>query len=1846
MNQKIRPYKLNTSADPKHTPSDSFIDALNIRVSDNSNGGEDGTGDAGVLKNVSSNRISKKVNDFDLPKNYNSAKYMTLGSVTDYKTDITYFFIWSSILKEHGIYAYDPHGLLPKNTEGYSDVTNNHIRLIYKSGLLNFDKDSFVKADIIHSNLSEFSKHESIENRLKSISRWDDMSSDAIIYFTDNKNEPKKINAYRALLNNKAQTSGSDLLEDGYTNYGMTTDEMDFIHACAKTPIKKIVADFINDPNYGDSNFKTIQGMQFAYQWVYKDGIESSISVYSNIAVPKARLLQGSNTSPNYTLENACRLKIPCGTKEVSTIKIYVKDGDSSNFLFIEEVDRAEGNQPIQIYFFRNDKVLTGVSNELVSKQYDAVPLKAQAQTTAYDRLWYGNYTSGFENVDVSATITPLYDGYTQDVQGDIKAYPRTRTSPSNVPISDPSFLNLSGKFNGGASFIIDASEVTSLLNGQDVNFNMTIRPDKNFHIFRRHGWLSSRNTSNINNPDQLSVEANPFLNFNFYNDTQIDAIQEVDYFYLDSSGTQLHQKSQLGTYAGSPIIIQGGDLSFSVSFTYVGPSLYGASAKSFVSNTIARVLSGDIPDENVVTNLLAINPTHQVSLGLSNLQKIQVGKPNLVEYGDQDLTAESLSYLICNIPKLEDDISQLDQAPIGYYIIDKCKIQFKMQFVESSGSYSQVLLTPKQITEIDAYTCIKRPNDNYWRVLNTNFFNGSVNGQNLISFFNQIEGDYYVPSVTQSIDGFFNIYQDFVGLADEITNIQGEIQPLTFENVIDGFYNYRNQFGFINSIPDIIFEDQPFYYDQTVDSINGVFLMDGESGIGGSNGPTYWQDRLMNNMGSAPGIITSLSHDNEHIIHGLDPGEQWGVMLDGGQSQTVYRRVIAFGPFFTGGMSFFGISPAFQYRLVYQEAPFGSSGWTINMSTIQQSDYNIFIGQQEGKEINSFPLITGKVPLNYVVNTSPYDVYDYDDDETHPEIEIINQFGGVAEILTENFKSFKSSSYHDFGVVYYDERGRHGFVNHAGTVYVKGYSDIERENKGRASIQIKMNSQPPSWAKKWKVVHSKSTSIDSFIQYSAGGAFVRPSSADDDGKQNIYVSLNYLQGSIMSYASSFGARSPEGSPILYSFTPGDRLRIISYENSSGVRQYDVSNNVFEIVDLKILGSSENPLVEGGIPPANNQKGYFLVLKNNISSSGFSYADVLSENHKWNHNTIIEIFTPSKNQTQKIYYEIGNDFEIDFNSGQLNAHSPSVIVLNDGDVWWRRVAVNLRDPQNFNDLIIDYDDGNSDESASRFKNVILESSTSTDLVKADSVGLGRPNVVYDDAMEVVNESSVTYSDPTSKSGYRLKYSSFNNSLLNFKDVDSSYGSINYLINKDGFLFVITENRILRLPIKRNILSTSDGSYDVVSSTDIVSDPIVSGVQSGCDGNPESVVDNGDYIYFVNKSMHKVFRATNSGEIEDISSIGMTSFFRDLFRSSSNVYDTKFTKINGGYDPMYDEYILSINDYDIETLSLIDDAVVYGCTDPNACNYNENATQNDGSCLYSSSCYDCDGNLIDGDQNGICDSEDIFGCTNPDALNYNPEATADDGSCVIGGCMDPDAVNFNINASIHVEGSCVYETDISCGPSQITIDNQCVDLTMELFVQTYGLTVGHFMALEKYGVDTKYFFNIDIDQKKGWIGQAANLDFQLAYALYQDPQDSGANIGFGYSNIIEPSDTSLKETLDAYISNQPSLSGIPFNDYTNIIYYMYRGRNTYSQLKSVIPPLLERLNNGDDDNAGNRLYLPFLYNQTFDSYEQDDLANYQVELPYSVNFLDFNAAWGTPSVDYVDETLTNEPVIPQ
>ena len=101
----------------------------------------------------------------------------------------------------------------------------------------------------------------------------------------------------------------------------------------------------------------------------------------------------------------------------------------------------------------------------------------------------------------------------------------------------------------------------------------------------------------------------------------------------------------------------------------------------------------------------------------------------------------------------------------------------------------------------------------------------------------------------------------------------------------------------------------------------------------------------------------------------------------------------------------------------------------------------------------------------------------------------------------------------------------------------------------------------------------------------------------------------------------------------------------------------------------------------------------------------------------------------------------------------------------------------------------------------------------------------------------------------------------------------------------------------------------------------------------------------------------------------------------------------------------------------------------GCTDASACNYDADATSDDGSCLQLDECGVCGGSGVDADADGICD--DVDDCIG--AIDGCGVCNGDGSTCT--GCADPAASNYDENNIFADNGQCLYATtfnvDMSC-----------------------------------------------------------------------------------------------------------------------------------------------------------------------------------------------------------------------
>ncbi len=1614
---KITPIRLDKSSDYKLVPKTSMVDALNMLITeDESDGGDVTTGNLGVLKNLKGNQVIEYVSG----NGVGGENAKIIGSVTDTKLKIVYFFVWSNNINEHGVYAYDQLGKLP----GVADSAGRIVR-IHKSNLYNFPEHGFVKGNIVYTSQSRLNQNPG--GPIKPGTEKD-FEKDTILYFTDNTNEPRKINVYMAMSN----------VDNNYS----LPDRIDFITACPKTPLTPIVFEFDSDQTRTTSNFKSGPGFQFAYQFISKDGVESAISPYSDIAFSPGIINQGGLTTVNHALHNRCVLGIPEAGAEIESIRILARQFNNPELVVLDEVSNTEGQENwvpnARAYFFYNDRIVRGVSTNEVNKQFDNLPRKAQAQSVVDNRLMYGNYLEGFNNVKIDPPcgdvvsfeergvelidlVVKLIPAISEQQWAYNVEYGSDSVDPNNLGVDEP---QSDGARNKSAGYIIDCQEMPlDITTGDVFNVSVTISPNNNFHLYQatdsyhqsRHrgafqqfteyqvdysmgpedgswdGGDFGGNTDDSNSWVNAEGEDNAFYGHqgldrsgaNWIKDRIPNPILEGEGMYIggeydswgipysgnnhgvsgntvmgvDGTGPDapewktvlggetggIPKRVNFGTSAGNPLIIKGAPLTFSCKIKALA-NIEG-DGRAALSSAISQALTGQAITWGGGGILETVEAETEVIYDL-DLDEIDDGK---------QITEDNyLSKLIVGV--VEDEIGgeeggTIYKAPIGHFIVKKADVMFYLEkdepFSAINPKFEMLRLCIGGMENVETYSVFKKKfynspwfafSKDYLEDINPEAFftdtsygfssaSGAVHGT-LFQYDEEntlADWDYIFDNITDQnnpddLDVNNNFLATPVQIAGLETSFTGEslgdgtpyytllnnlakLQEQRFLGYLDFDQNINQFFRFNKSQ----YESQP-----RLSGLKEIFpfsLVDGEGGMGGN---------LSHNLENGAGSVNLSSHPRRmDFVETLVDSA-----IAGSTQDQLIRTIRVAGPEFTG---------------------------TINSRYIMTLDGLVSLNIPQLQPSRSFiPLMQGEPTLGLGtgsnLNDFPYSYYysqgaDWpfviDFPQKHSYIEILNLAflylpGGGTAVFDQNSaadRTFKSNADHDFGIIYYDERGRHGFVNHLKTVYVPGYSAAERLGAlhGRSIINLTLNHAPPKWAYYYKLAYTKNTSVQNFVQYSAGGAFVLP---DNTGTANvsstlIYVSLNYLQESSISYVAEWGARSPEGGLSMFKYIDGvnQKLRIISAYTDSENRDF-FFNYEFDIVNIVLLGETDNPL--GGDETEPEKLGEFVVLKNNPNADGFNYASVVDGSSKWDNNCIIELFTPARDRDEesRFYYEIGDTYNVNNPETDSATHSITDITLDKGDVWWRRVPVNLREYSSgdFQDLILDNTTLAESSSSSNFKPYYLETETASDLFKADATLIGRPNIILEDSIESIREASITYSGQSNPNSSKINYSSFNLTLSNFKDLQEEFGDINYMCNMEGDVFVIQSDRCTLVPASKTLFSDVSGTDTVAASKSPLGQERVFAGRAGCDNNPESVVQVGAFVYFAHKNLGKVYRFNPSSGVKEISDQGMASYFRGVFKAAINKskdigdfinYDD--VRVVGGFDPVNEEYLLTVLD---------------------------------------------------------------------------------------------------------------------------------------------------------------------------------------------------------------------------------------------------------------------------------------------------------------------------------------------
>ena len=156
--------------------------------------------------------------------------------------------------------------------------------------------------------------------------------------------------------------------------------------------------------------------------------------------------------------------------------------------------------------------------------------------------------------------------------------------------------------------------------------------------------------------------------------------------------------------------------------------------------------------------------------------------------------------------------------------------------------------------------------------------------------------------------------------------------------------------------------------------------------------------------------------------------------------------------------------------------------------------------------------------------------------------------------------------------------------------------------------------------------------------------------------------------------------------------------------------------------------------------------------------------------------------------------------------------------------------------------------------------------------------------VEDDNLQTVRTSSMIYSGVFNSLTGVNNTNVFSTANPITKSVDPENGAIQKLYAYDTNLTIFQENKVSKALIDKDAIYSAEGAGTPVSSTKMVIGQIVPYVgEYGISRNPESWAQFGFRQYFTDKYRNAVMRLSRDG-LTDVSSYGMTDYFRDRFSS--------------------------------------------------------------------------------------------------------------------------------------------------------------------------------------------------------------------------------------------------------------------------------------------------------------------------------------------------------------------------
>jgi hypothetical protein len=355
---------MDMDTDERFVAKNDYRKAVNCRINVSD---EDS---AGTVENIRSNKHVI---------NPNFTNGTVIGSYEDLNANVVYYFLAGGTGGTDSIFKYNPQ--------------NELIETVIQNNILNFHPDKLITAvNVLGDDEDKFPQ--------------------GLLYWTDDRNPPRKINLDKALTG-------------GYTSIDAQT-----INAIKEPPHKHLECigssnGFTSDTTLLSNQLKG-KSYQFKYRYIYDDGEKSTWSPISPVYIDNTFSAFYNTTGQTQNTNNVLPLKFNSGHHTVSRIQIASRNTNGlDDFQLIADIKKSDVSEKVSLnttttvntvpttflgslsdntdyeFYFYNDSIYATIDIIESNMLYSDIPHKAKAQEIVEgNRLVYGNVVTGQTGVD------------------------------------------------------------------------------------------------------------------------------------------------------------------------------------------------------------------------------------------------------------------------------------------------------------------------------------------------------------------------------------------------------------------------------------------------------------------------------------------------------------------------------------------------------------------------------------------------------------------------------------------------------------------------------------------------------------------------------------------------------------------------------------------------------------------------------------------------------------------------------------------------------------------------------------------------------------------------------------------------------------------------------------------------------------------------------------------------------------------------------------------------------------------------------------------------------------------------------------------------------------------------------------------------------------------------------------------------------------------------------------------------------------------------------------------------------------------------------------------------------